>query len=120
MFTALVSCVQCADVRLGDDGRALCLSVEAVHRVSLLIRFGSGHEEQVLVYNNSQNVSTEKYILAADFSAVIVRNMTISDEGVYRCTVSTTDGETSNTEAILSVFGESFRSLCLLIPSTLC
>ena len=94
--------------------------MEAVHRVSLLIRFGSGHEEQVLVYNNSQNVSTEKYILAADFSAVIVRNMTISDEGVYRCTVSTTDGETSNTEAILSVFGESFRSLCLLIPSTLC
>ena len=108
VLTTLIICGQCDDVRLGADGRVSCHPVNAVLQVVLTVRFGSENEQLVLLYGNSQNVSTEKYIFAADFSAVIVRNMTISDEGRFRCWVTTAAGG-NPTDTILSAYGELFR-----------
>ena len=118
VLTALISFGQCDDVRLGSDGRVSCFPVDAVLQVSLFVGYGSENEQIVLLYGNSQNFSTDKYILTAEFSAVIVRSLTISDEGEYRCLVTTTAGNAPPTDTILSVYGESFRSLCLRILAT--
>ena len=85
MFTLFVTCCRCVeDVRQGDDGRVPCPLVSALQTVILTPRRGI---EPVELYRNDVNLSTEKYVLSADFSTVTVRDMTVSDEGVYSCDV---------------------------------
>ena len=112
-FTALISCGQCVDVRLGADGRVPCPDVNNVNQVVMLIGVGTADERQIGLYSNNQNFSDDKYILAADFSAVIIKDVTISDQNYYQCYITQTAGSVpDSTTTTLSVYGEQYA--CVL------
>ena len=96
---------ECDHFRLGADGRVQCPVVSFVRQVSMIIGLFSSDEQQVGLYGNSQNFSTNKYIITADFSAVIVKSMVISDAGRYECFVISTTGGYTN-RSTLSVYGK--------------
>ena len=103
-----MSCCRCDDdVRLGDDGRVPCPLVSPLQTVVLTPRRGI---EQVELYRSDVNLSTEKYVLSADFSTVTVRDMTVSDEGAYSCDVvygsSVPGTRLLGTLVDISVYGE--------------
>ena len=109
-------------VRLRDNGRLPCpyVPAETIYSVTLFIGVGSPDQRQLDLYVTRANHSTVKYILAADFSAVIIKNVVISDEKAYSCQVATNywaDGTVEKSTA-LSVYGECialFFSCCLSI-----
>ena len=109
-FTALLSCGQCADVRLGADGRVPCPAVTSVNQVIMLIGVGTTDDrQQIGLYSNNQNFSNDKYILAADFSAVIVKDVRISDQDNYQCRIRQAAGGLIDITTTLSVYGEQHQ-----------
>ena len=85
LFTLLIACDQCADVRLGDDGTVFTspdgIALVDVTRVSLLTPLSGG--QRVTFYSSGTNHSTEKIIVAADFYTISVKRVTVRDEGEY-------------------------------------
>ena len=108
VFTILLSCYRCDDVRLGADGWVPCPQATNVLLDIVLRR--PGNSATIALYENGNNLSTEKYVLSADFLTVTVRDMTVSDEGEYGCAVT---HDILNprllpvTPVTISVFGES-------------
>ena len=72
----------------------------------MLINAGTIDERQVPLFGGGQNYSTDKYVLAGDFSAVTVTSMTISDEAVYRCSIEDTNRVYYIEYTSLSVYGQ--------------
>ena len=107
----LFCCTVSVDVRLGADGRVPCPAVTSVNQVIMLIGVGTTDDrQQIGLYSNNQNFSDDKYILAADFSAVIIKDVTISDQNDYECYITPMAGSaTYSTTTILSVYGEQFQ-----------
>ena len=96
-------------MRLGADGRVPC--PQATLDLQRILLRPPGDVGAIYLYRNEMNLSTEKYVLSADFSTITVRDMTVSDEGEYRCDV--THGSSvpgvllPGTAVTISVFGES-------------
>ena len=80
--------------------------MSSVFRVSMLINPGADDEQQIPLYGGGQYISNDKYVLSGDFSAVTVTSMTISDEAVYRCSITDTNRVSSSEDTSLSVYGE--------------
>ena len=114
LLSLLIVCVRCDDVRLGDDGRLPCpvVDIRSISHVIIVIGVGSADEQQVALYSNVQNtISTDKYILAEDFSAITVTAVTVSDEGTYSCEVANTSDVTESQSTTLTVYGKQLRYL---------
>ena len=112
LLTLLVNCAQCDDVRLGDNiaigSSPTWISLVNVVRVTLYTPI-SGDERYVVLYSSGTNHSTDKYILAADFSTVTVRSVTVRDEGEYVCQVSRNlfgNTRTATADTTIAVYGK--------------
>ena len=113
-LSLLIVCGRCDDVRLGDDGRLPCpvVDIRSISHVIIVIGVGSADEQQVSLYSNDQNtMSSDKYILAEDFSAITVTAVTVSDEGTYSCEVANTSDVTESQSTTLTVYGKQLRYL---------
>ena len=113
-LSLLIVCGRCDDVRLGDDGRVSCpvVDIRSMSHVIIVIGVGSADEQQVSLSSNDQNtMSSDKYILAEDFSAITVTAVTVSDEGSYSCQVVNTSGATESQNTTLTVYGKQLRYL---------
>ena len=111
---ALSIIVQCADVKLGADGRVECPSVYNVYRVIVIFELHSPDEQQIGLYDRGLNYSNDKYIIDGDFSAVIVRNTSISDQGRHRCNIRTDPIESYYKDTTLNVYGKDLLLIYLL------
>ena len=106
----LFCCTVSVDVRLGADGRVPCPAVTSVNQVIMLIGAGTTEDrQQIGLYSNNQNFSNDKYILAADFSAVIVKDVRISDQDNYQCRIRQAAGGLIDITTTLSVYGEQHQ-----------
>ena len=64
-----------------------------------------GRDEHIILYSRETNFNSGKYAVAANFLSMVVRNVTVSDEGVYRC--STKCGKrTVSADTSLTVYGK--------------
>ena len=72
----------------------------SVTRVILDVYEGTVDGRRVDLYVNGQNISSDKYILKEEFSAVVVAGVTIDDTVKYQCIVLSTDASPSKTTRI--------------------
>ena len=87
MSSVVVNAIE--NVRLGSDGILHCAYPGAVLIDVTRVTLRPNQDEQNLVlYSSGTNSSTDKFVLAADFTIITVRNVMVRDEGEYRCQVS--------------------------------
>ena len=104
----LLNCCYCdEDVRLGANRHVPC--PQATLDLQRILLRPPGDVGAIYLYRNEMNLSTEKYVLSADFSTITVRDMTVSDEGEYSCEVyhGASNRRLPVTPVTISVYGES-------------
>ena len=98
------------DTSLGGDGILHCAySGHVLIDVSRVTLTHLSQEDQLILYSSGTNRSTDKYVLAADFYTITVRNVTVRDEGEYYCQLTFSpfgSPRTLSVETTLIVYGK--------------
>ena len=108
MSSVVVNAIE--NVRLGSDGILHCAySGHVLIDVSRVTLTHLSQDDQLVLYSSGTNRSTDKYVLAADFYTITVRNVTVRDEGEYYCQLTFSpfgSPRTLSVETTLIVYGK--------------